>query len=284
MEQVFCSILPDTHQIMADVQTRWTLPDLASSVRWCKSRNAEGIRCIIADLNEHASDQQAAFKGVKGSVNTIRAIDDFQLNASVAVKPSAVGALFDPQQCLENILSIAGEARKRHVAIEIDMEGKGLADLTIRTASACALEIFPPTLALQAYLDRTGKDLDEMVSQGIGVRLVKGAYLGDTEDFMKIRERFRALLLKGLSSGAAMSAATHDLSILDWIRDELPDEKSRLELGFLMGLADRTKAELFRDGWTVSEYVPYGPDNGAYIARREHYLRHLESLGMAPAP
>jgi proline dehydrogenase len=284
MEQVFCSILSDTHEIMADGETRWTLPDLASSVRWCKSRNAGGIRCIIADLNEHASDRQAAFRGVKGSVDTIRAIEDFQLNASVAIKLSAVGALFDPQYCLENTLSIAREARKRHVAVEIDMEGRGLADLTIRTASACAREGFPPTLALQAYLDRTEKDLGEMVSQGIGVRLVKGAYLGDTEDFMKIRERFRALLLKGLSYGATMSAATHDLSILDWIRDELTDEKSRLGLGFLMGLADRTKTEFARDGWAVSEYVPYGRDSGAYIARREHYLRHLESLGMEPAP
>jgi proline dehydrogenase len=284
MEQVFCSILPDTHEIMANVQTRWTLPDLASSVRWCKSRNAVGIRCIIADLNEHASDRQAAFRGVKGSVDTIRAIEESQLNASVSIKLSAVGAVFDPGQCLKNTLSIAAEAKKRHVAMEIDMEGRGLADLTIRTAYASAREGLSPTLALQAYLDRTGKDLDEMVPHGIGVRLVKGAYLGDTEDFMEIRERFRALLSKGLSSGATISAATHDLSILEWIRDELADEKSRLEIGFLMGLADGTKTAFVRDGWAVSEYVPYGADSGAYIARREHYLRHLESLGMEPAP
>jgi proline dehydrogenase len=263
---------------------RWTLPDLASSVRWCLSRNAEGIRCVIADLNEHATDREAVSRGVLGSIETIRAIEASHLNASVSIKLSAIGALLDHRQCLENTKAIATEAKQRHVAMEIDMEGRGLVDLTIRTASACAREGLPPTLALQAYLERTGKDLYDVAGQGIGVRLVKGAYHGDTEDFMNIRERFRALLIQGLSTGATISAATHDLSLLDWIRDELAGEKSRLELGFLMGLADRTKAECVGDGWTVSEYVPYGKDSGAYVARREHYLRYLESLGMTPSP
>ncbi|HVP94797.1 MAG TPA: proline dehydrogenase family protein [Methanoregulaceae archaeon] len=269
---------------MADVPTRWTLPDLPASVRWCKLRNAEGIRCIIAALGEHAADRQSAFRGVKGSVDIIRAVEASQLNASVAIKLSAIGALFDPQHCRENTLAIFREAGKRHVSPEIDMEGKGLADLTIGTASACAHEGYSLTLALQAYLDRTVKDLDNVTSQGIGVRLVKGAYHGDTEDFMEIRGRFRSLLSKGLTSGGRISVATHDLSILDWIRHELSDEKSRLELGFLMGFAERTKKDLVSEGWAVSEYVPYGAEAGAYIARREYYLRHLESLGMSPAP
>ena len=207
-----------------------------------------------------------------------------RLHASVAIKLSAIGALFDQQHCRENTLSILREAAKKHVVIEIDMEGIGLVDLTIGTATACIQEGYTLTLALQAYLDRTAKDLGSVISQGVGVRLVKGAYHGDTEDFMQIRERFRSLLLKGLSSGGMISVATHDLSIIDWIRNEHPDEKSRLELGFLMGLSDRTKKDLVRDGWAVSEYVPYGDDAGAYIARREYYLQHLESLGMAPAP
>ncbi|HTY14819.1 MAG TPA: proline dehydrogenase family protein [Methanoregulaceae archaeon] len=263
---------------------RWTLPDLASSVRWCQSRNTEGIRCIIADLNEYATDQEAVSRGVLGSIETIRAIETSRLDASVAIKLSAVGALLDHRQCLENTLAIAAEAKQRHVAMEIDMEGRGLVDLTIRTASACASGGLPPTLALQAYLDRTKKDLDEMVVHKIGVRLVKGTYHGDTDDFTDIRERFRALVVQGLTLDASISAATHDLSILDWIRDEQACEKSRLGLGFLMGLADMTKTEFARNGWTVSEYVPYGQDSGAYVARREHYLRHLESLGMTPAP
>ena len=265
-------------------QTRWTLPDLASAVRWCKSRNDEGIRCIVADLNEHATDLQTVFNGVTGAVETIRAIEASRLNASVSIKLSAIGALLDRRQCLENARSIAAEAKKRHVAMEIDMEGRGLIDLTISVASACAREGILPTLALQAYLDRTGNDLDNMKGQGIGVRLVKGAYHGDTGDFMNIRERFKALMLQGLSSGGMISAATHDLAILEWISDALAGDKSRLELGFLMGLSDRTKTRFVRDGWKVSEYVPYGPDSGAYVARREHYLGYLESLGMTPAP
>ena len=284
MEQVFCSILPDTKLMTADAPTRWTLPDLPSSVRWCKKRNDEGIRCIIATLGEHASDRQAAFRCVKGTIDSVRALATSQLNAAIAIKLSAVGALFDPQYCRENVLLLLREAGKRHVGLEIDIEGKGLVDLTIGTASACAREGYSLTLALQAYLDRTRKDLPDVASQGIGVRLVKGAYHGDTEDFIEIRQRFRTLIMKSLTPGATVSVATHDPWILDWIREELEEEKSRLEIGFLMGLSDRTKSDLVRDGWAVSEYVPYGPDTGAYIARREYYLNHLDSLGLAPSP
>ena len=269
---------------MADDPTRWTLPDLPSSVRWCKKRNHEGIRCIIATLGEHAADREGAFRRVKGTIDAIRVLEASQLNAAVAIKLSAIGALFDPQYCRENTLALLREAGKKHVCLEIDMEGKGLVDLTVGTASACAREGYSLTLALQAYLDRTGKDLHDVTSQGIGVRLVKGAYHGDTEDFMEIRQRFRTLILKSLTTGTNVSVATHDPWILDWIRDELEEEKSRLEIGFLMGLADRTKSDLVRDGWAVSEYVPYGADTGAYIARREYYLKHLDSLGLTPAP
>ena len=207
-----------------------------------------------------------------------------QLHASVAIKLSAIGALFDQQHCRENTLSILREAAKKHVAIEIDMEGIGLVDLTIGTASACVQEGYTLTLALQAYLDRTAKDLGRVISQGIGIRLVKGAYHGDTEDFMEIRERFRSLLLKGLSSGGMISVATHDLSIIDWIGNEMACEKSRLELGFLMGLSTGQKKISSGMAGRFPNMFPMVRDDGAYIARREYYLQHLESLGMAPAP
>lgn len=269
---------------MAGAATRWTLPDLESAVQWCKKRNTGGIRCIVALLGEHAHDRQEAFRWVKGNIECVRALQAGQLDASVTIKLTAIGALFDPEHCRENTLAILREAGKKHVGMEIDMEGKGLVDHTIGTAVACAREGYSLTLALQAYLYRTGKDLHDVVSEGIGIRLVKGAYHGDIEDFREIQKRFRTSLEDILRTGATVSVATHDPMILDWIRDELSDEKSRLELGFLLGLADRTKSDLVREGWTVSEYVPYGADTSAYIARREFYLRQLESMGFMPAP
>jgi hypothetical protein len=55
-------------------------------------------------------------------------------------------------------------------------------------------EVSNITLALQAYLDRSPCDLETMVARDIRVRLVKGAYVGNTSDYQDIRERLKTLI------------------------------------------------------------------------------------------
>ena len=57
-----------------------------------------------------------------------------------------------------------------------------------------------------------------------------------------------------------------------------------VEFGFLKGLADETKVRLADEGWNVVEYVPFGKESLAYVARRMVYLERLKSIGTGPAP
>lgn len=263
---------------------RWTFPDINAAVRWCKERNSQGIRCTLAVLGEHALSEQTSFRFVKENIDCIRAIEAHQLDASLSLKLTAVGAIVDPLVCRENTGKIFGEARARHTGFELDMEGKGLIDLTIDTGIACIRAGYPVTLALQAYMNRTGKDLANVVSAGITPRIVKGAYHGDYQEFHLVQERFKSLVEMVLPTGAAFLVATHDPELLEWLTSRLDDEKHRVEFGFLMGLSDQTKKELVMDDWAVSEYIPLGSEPGPYIARREHYLSLLDTMGRAPAP
>ena len=263
---------------------RWILPDIKAAVTWCRERNLQGVRCTLAVLGEHATDKQSAFRWVKENIDCIRAIEAHQLNASLSLKLTAVGAVFDPQACSENVHKIFQEATGRHTGFELDMEGKGLIDLTVATGIACIRTGYPVTLALQAYMNRTGRDLVNTVSAGITPRIVKGAYHGDYKEFEQVQERFKALVEMVLPTGAAFRVATHDPELLEWLISRLADEKHRVEFGFLMGLSDQTKIELTKKGWAVSEYIPLGNEPGPYIARREHYLSALGEMGREPAP
>jgi len=263
---------------------RWTLPDLNEVISWCRKRNSQGIRCTLAVLGEHALSQQAAFRWVKENIDCIRAIEKHQLNASLSLKLTAVGAVFDPHVCRENAVKIFQEATGRHTGFELDMEGKGLIDITLDTGIACIRTGYPVILALQADMNRTGKDLVNIVSAGISPRIVKGAYHGDYQEFDLVQERFKGLVEMVLPTSAAFLVATHDPELLEWQTSRLADEKPRVEFGFLMGLSDRTKMELAGMGWTVSEYIPIGDEPGRYIASREHYLSLLDEMGRAPAP
>jgi proline dehydrogenase len=84
-----------------------------------------------------------------------------------------------------------------------------------------------------------------------------------------------------VESGYPFSLGTHDPEIIDWATG-LDVRRERMEFGFLMGLADETKVKMVRDGWQVSEYVPFGGDTRAYQLRRERYLSALEVLDREP--
>jgi proline dehydrogenase len=267
-----------------DASHRWTLPDQASALAWVRERKARRIRCTLALLGEYARTPDEAGTVVEGNISCIRGIALQAAGASLSVKPSAIGGIIDPGSSLDHVLRIAREAARCGVPLELDMEGKGSVDLTLEAASRCRKEYRRITVALQSYLERTGEDIPRMVSQGIGVRLVKGAYLGDTSDFVKIQQLTEqdARILKALH--APFSLGTHDPDLIGWAEREFGRERDLVEFGFLKGLSEQTKIRLAGGGWRVSEYVPFGPGGEAYVLRRERYLRELAGNGRVSAP
>jgi proline dehydrogenase len=263
---------------------RWSLTDLESAVHWCRIRAGQNIRCTLAIMAEYAQAPEESEMAVMTQLKAIRKIGTSTAGTSFAVKPSSVGILFDSSEYARNLSVIAREAKARGVPLEIDMEGRPFVEDTLRSVLSLAGEGIPVTLALQVYLDRTPGDLDTCRRSGVTVRLVKGAYLGDSEDFVDIQERFRRNGETLISAGIPFSAATHDPELIDRLKEEVSENRDLIEFSFLKGLADKTKTELASDGWKVGEYVPYGPGGQSYVQRRERYLKILEGLGRAPVP
>ena len=268
---------------MTGSEDRWALPDLAGALRWCRGRNARGIRCTLDVLGENARNEEAAAGSVEAYLSSLRALEEEGLSASISVKLTDLGALFDRRLCLENLRTLSREAAERGVGFEIDMEGKPLAEFTLEAALECAAE-GPLTLAVAANFDRTAGDLPALLRSGIRPRLVKGAYPGDVADFREVQGRLKGLVKTALAFERPFSLATHDPEVIEWALGRLSEEKNLVEFGFLMGLSDLTKEKLAGQGWAVSEYVPFGSRRRAYETRRLQYLRELARLGREPAP
>jgi proline dehydrogenase len=249
-----------------------------------RERNSQGIRCTLDVLGEHADTEEAAHNIVEGYNECARSIGNMNLKASLAIKPSALGAVFDRKLCTGNILEVINSAHECGVQCEIDMEGTPLVDYTLDIAGRCSREGFPIILALQAYLKRTPDDVSRVIEQGITVRLVKGAYKGDTGDFSDIQTMFLKNCDILLEDKVSFLIGTHDPEIIQWIEKRLKKRMEIVEFGFLRGLGNRTKMRLADDGWHVSEYIPFGDRRKAYETRRKRYLRVLETLGRSPAP
>ncbi len=269
---------------MDSQDNRWTLSNWQSTVNWCRKRASQSIRCIIDVLGENAKDEEEAGRFVDEYKSVIRSIAELGLRASPTIKPTALGANFDKELCLDNILELHTEASLNRIPLEMDMEGAPLVDFTLNSAYGIPQEAYPLTLALQAYLNRSTDDLYSLLDREINVRLVKGAYAGDVDLFSFVQERFKFLFIILMDSKRPFSVGTHDPELISWIKEKMTDRKDQMEFGFLMGLADDTKIQLVEEGWKVSEYIPFGSEREAYEVRRNRYLKNLEKNGRAPAP
>jgi len=266
-------------------QDRWALANVESAVIQVEQRHAQHISCVIDPLGEYSRTAEQAEAAFQSYIDTIKKLSQCDIPSSLAVKPSAIGINFDRKLATDLMLKIFDQAGPEKISIEIDIEGTPTVEAICQLARECATSRFKSTLALQAYLERTADDIKMAIDSGIRVRLVKGAYKGDTEDFSVIQQMFLKRFFELNQSGAAFDLGTHDPDLLQQITRMLTVEnRQKICFGFLKGLADNTKIEMARNGFIVSEYVPFGNNRKAYETRRMAYLSRLAELNRNTAP
>lgn len=269
---------------MTEYENRWVLPDWSSALLWTRARNAQRIIVVLDILGESSSTKKESESSKNAYIELLKAVSTERLYASISVKPSALGYTVDKAVCIDNILTIARESAAKKIGFELDMEGRSLVGFTLDAGKACTEYGYPVTLALQAYLDRSQKDMETAIASGIRVRLVKGAYSGDASDFIDIQGRFKALARVLIEKGNSFCLGTHDPELVVWTTIKAADQSEKVEFGMLKGFSDMTKLDFVKNKWRVSEYVPYGTNKAAYEARRRAYLQMLASIDRQPAP
>jgi len=265
-------------------EDKWTCPDMDHALARCRENGKKKIRSILHLFGPRSPDYRVQEELADHYGELTDTIAEQKITASISIKATHFGLMSDYTGAEKIITELAGHAAGAGVSFEMDMEGKGTVEKTLRLAISCRDAGYPVTLAVQANLDRTSDDLRLVLSHGIVPRIVKGTYPGDVEDFSGIQDRMKALIESAITGSGQIQAGTHDPELISWIEEHFHREKDRIEMGFLMGLADHTKSRLTGQGWKVSEYIPFGDDGKAYVTRRERYLRELHEISRVPAP
>ncbi|WFN33978.1 proline dehydrogenase family protein [Methanogenium sp. S4BF] len=271
-------MMESTHKAIG----RWHSAGLGEAISWCRACNERGIPCIMHPLGEYAEDRQAAEEGTRAYEDCISAIHRHGLDASVAIKPSAIGVTLQSEAFHEYLEQILSHAMAKRVPTGIDMEGTPLVHDTIEAALQAAEQGYSFTLTLQAYLRRTPADISRAADEGISVRLVKGAYLGDLHQRDEIVAAFRTQAYLLARRHPQFAVGTQDMDLIRWLQDSIPEARTRITFGFLKGLGTETMLGMANSGWKVHEYLPYGNDHGSYDRRREIYLAALASARIRP--
>jgi len=241
--------------------------------------NAQGFLVTLDVLGEAVSTLEQTQATADDYIKVIDAIHTHGLQASISIKPSALGLLLDEQHCEQLTRRILDCASQRQTSICLDMEDAGCTqkeiDLFVRL-KACNRSI---SLALQAYLLRTYQDIEPLVRDISSLRICKGIYVEDpsllvpnaSDDRTAINEHFLKHVSRCFDTGNFVAIATHDAVLIKQAialihRNQI--DRSKFEFQMLLGVCEPLRDQLLAMGFNVRIYVPYGHDWYGYSTRR----------------
>ena len=238
------------------------------------------IGAVLDYVGEGVHDMEGALRARDTYLNILDEIHGERLNSTIAIKLTQLGLLVGLDECLENVASIFGHARKYGIWPEIDAEQDKYAQDTLQVHHELRLAgVDNVVIALQSYRRAAEKEARELREKGAAVRIVKGAYKEPLQVAYQRKSEVDAgyvhlmeILMDGARvNGTRLVLGTHDESMIERAereieRDHRLDDKT--EFAMLLGVRNSRLGQLAYDGRRTSVYVPYGPEWFPYFCRR----------------
>ena len=247
--------------------------DLPTAMKSIQSLQTSGYLSTVDILGENTHRRDQAEQAQKSYLDLLNQVDKESLPMDLSLKVTQMGLDIDWELCKKNISEILNAASGH--TVRFDIEGS---DYTKQTINLC-IELHETYRnlgqALQAYLYRTGGDVERLLNQGISIRLCKGAYKESATNawtsMEDIRANFLTLAKIILKEGFLPAIATHDeyilTEILEFVKKENISPKS-FYFEMLYGVRRDIHKALLDKGYQVRIYVPYGKSWLPYTLRR----------------
>jgi proline dehydrogenase len=232
----------------------------------------------LDSLGESVTSESEAHRAADVYHKLLDSIAARAINANISVKLTQMGL----EQSAELAAAIAGSlvehARIAGNFVRVDMEDSRLTQITldiVRRIHAPAATRDAVGVVIQAYLYRSQADVEQLLAEGIRIRLCKGAYKEPPEVAYPRKADVDAQFLKLsqmlLDSQIYHGLATHDAAIVDAAKAYAASRgisREHFEFQMLYGVRRDLQRNLVRDGYKVRVYVPFGTEWYPYFMRR----------------
>jgi proline dehydrogenase len=248
------------------------------ALRATAALGSQGLAVTLDSLGENVSSPEQARHSGQIYQQLIAAIAHSKLNANVSLKLTQMGMDLSPDLAYEVVAGLVQQATQTGSFVRVDMEGtpytKATVDL-VRRLHAIPENCGHVGIVIQAYLRRSADDIATLLSEGIRIRLCKGAYKEPPDLAFPAKkdvdDNFVTLMKTLLKSGIYHGIATHDEAMIaatrDFVRAEGIDRAS-FEFQMLYGVRRDLQRKLVEDGYRVRVYVPFGDEWYPYFMRR----------------
>ena len=248
---------------------------LDEAVQATQGLNKRGIRVALDLLGENVSDDKEAQAAARNYIAALDNIKQTGIDANVSIKLTALGLDISQDLCEQNVQTILEHAKEQGTFVCIDMEGAAYTEQTVDIVLRMHKQFEQVGTVIQSYLHRSKKDIEQLIAEGVRVRLVKGAYKEPAEiafqQKSEVDQNYVQLMLMLLARGNYPAIASHDEFIINAATNFVRDHgisKQAFEFQMLYGIRRDLQEKLVQKGYDVRVYVPYGSQWYPYLMRR----------------
>ena len=249
------------------------------ALRVTRNLNAAGLSVSIDNLGENVSNRDEACHSAELYRQLLEQISRQKLNANISLKLTHMGLDLDAELARNNVRSLVSQAASLQPKnfVRVDMEGSTYTQRTLDLVSELhsAANRGCVGAVIQSYLRRSQADVEKLLSEGIRIRLCKGAYQEPEDiafqDKAEVDANYIRLMKLLLKSGVYHGLATHDEKMINEaksfaIGEQIP--RDAFEFQMLYGIRRDLQKSLVREGWRMRVYVPFGTEWYPYLMRR----------------
>ena len=240
-----------------------------------RALNSRSLHVSLDHLGENVTDAKEALASAQDYIAILDRIKQEGVDANISIKLTALGLDISQELCEQNVCQILEHAQQFPIFVRIDMEGSAYTAQTVDITLRMHRQFEHVGTVIQSCMHRSRKDIEELIAQGVRVRLVKGAYKEPPEvafqQKSEVDQQYVRLMMQLLLHGNYPALATHDESIINaackYARDNGID-KAAFEFQMLYGIRRDLQQKLVSQGYNVRVYVPYGSQWYPYLMRR----------------
>ena len=243
-----------------------------------QSVNNQGMSVTLDSLGEDVTSELEAREAAETYHQVLDCVAAQTLNANISVKLTQMGLKLSPELAYNITEGLARHAKQKGSFLRIDMEDSSLTQVTldiVRRVHALPELRGSIGVVIQAYLYRSQGDIEQLLAEGIRVRLCKGAYKEPAEVAFPRKHDVDANFIRLgkmlLDSPVYHGLATHDEAMIAAAKAYATEhniDPSRFEFQMLYGIRRDLQRQLVNEGYNIRVYVPFGSRWYAYFMRR----------------
>lgn len=252
--------------------------EIDDALRVAEAVNRQGMFVTLDSLGESVTTEAEAHAAAAVYHRLLDAIGERKLKANISVKLTQMGLLLDPGLAERIAANLAEHAKSIGHFVRIDMEDSSLTQVTLDMVRR--LHARPDLrgaigIVIQAYLYRSQSDIEQLLADGMRVRLCKGAYNEPAEAAYPrksdVDANFVRLSCKLLESPLYHGLATHDVAMISAVKSFAAQHAippRQFEFQMLFGVRRDLQRKLVAEGYNVRVYIPFGREWYTYFMRR----------------